>query len=190
MRLADLVAVSRAVTETSGRLEKIGHLADLAQARPAGRNLHRHSISERLARQGRIGIGWALFRRCATFRPPIRRRSSSRRRRRVRRIAGTIGRRIDAAPAGTLRELLRPRPPRGAGLPHHGCSSASFDRARSKACWSKRSRERRTFRPHACAARRCWQATWRRWHVPHSSKASAASRLSGPPFSAGAADAR
>ena len=35
MRLAEVVSVSRAVAETSGRLEKISHLADLLKRVPA-----------------------------------------------------------------------------------------------------------------------------------------------------------
>jgi DNA ligase-1 len=61
MRLADLVAVSRAVTETGGRLEKVRYLADLLKrVPPAELSIVIPFLSGSL-RQGRIGIGGALL---------------------------------------------------------------------------------------------------------------------------------
>jgi len=59
MRLAEVVAVSRAVTETSGRLEKIGHLADLLKRVPADEITIAIRFLSGTLRQGRIGVGFA-----------------------------------------------------------------------------------------------------------------------------------
>jgi DNA ligase 1 len=59
MRLADLVATSRAVSETSGRLEKIRHLADLIARVPPSELGIAIAFLSGGARQGRVGIGYA-----------------------------------------------------------------------------------------------------------------------------------
>src|SRR5262245_51416495 len=61
MRLADLVAASGAVTQTSGRLEKIGHLSDLLKRVPADEIEIAIAFLSGTLRQGRIGIGWATI---------------------------------------------------------------------------------------------------------------------------------
>jgi ATP-dependent DNA ligase I len=61
MRLADLVTVSGAVTQTSGRLRKIGHLADLLKRVPPAELPIAIPFLSGSLRQGRIGIGWALL---------------------------------------------------------------------------------------------------------------------------------
>ena len=59
MRLSEVVATSRAVSETSGRLEKIRHLADLiARVPPSELGIAMAFLSGG-ARQGRVGIGYA-----------------------------------------------------------------------------------------------------------------------------------
>src|SRR5919197_2938443 len=61
MRFAELVAVSRAVAETSGRLEKIGHLAALLTRVPPPELAIVIPFLSGSTRQGRIGIGGALL---------------------------------------------------------------------------------------------------------------------------------
>src|SRR5882672_9628450 len=61
MRLSDLVAASRAVTETSGRLEKIGHLSDLLKRVPPNELEIAIPFLSGSIRQGRIGVGFALI---------------------------------------------------------------------------------------------------------------------------------
>jgi DNA ligase-1 len=61
MRLAEVVAASRAVAGTSGRLEKIGHLANLLERVPADEIEIAIAFLTGSARQGRIGIGFALI---------------------------------------------------------------------------------------------------------------------------------
>ena len=61
MRLADVVAASQAVTNTSGRLEKIAHLADLLKRVPPGEVEIVVPFLSGSTRQGRIGIGYALL---------------------------------------------------------------------------------------------------------------------------------
>src|SRR5581483_11451677 len=61
MRLADLVATSRAVAETSGRLDKVGHLADLLRRTPPERIETVIAFLSGSTRQGRIGIGGAAL---------------------------------------------------------------------------------------------------------------------------------
>jgi len=61
MRLAEVVAASRAVAETSGRLEKIGHLSDLLKRVPADEMEIAIPFLTGSTRQGRIGIGGALI---------------------------------------------------------------------------------------------------------------------------------
>src|SRR5262245_38399009 len=61
MRLAEVVAASRAVTETSGRLEKIGHLSDLLKRVPPDEIEIAINYLSGSLRQGRIGIGWATI---------------------------------------------------------------------------------------------------------------------------------
>lgn len=65
MLLADLVEASARVRETSGRLAKIGHLADLL--RRAGPEEVGIAVSylSGLVRQGRIGVGYATLRGAA-----------------------------------------------------------------------------------------------------------------------------
>jgi DNA ligase 1 len=59
MRLADVVTVSRAVGGTSGRLEKVGHLADLLRRVPAEEIETVIGFLSGAPRQGRMGIGGA-----------------------------------------------------------------------------------------------------------------------------------
>jgi ATP-dependent DNA ligase I len=59
MRLADVVAVSRAVGATSARLEKMAHLADLLKRTPADQIPIVIAFLSGSMRQGRIGIGFA-----------------------------------------------------------------------------------------------------------------------------------
>jgi DNA ligase-1 len=59
MRLADVVAASRAVAGTTGRLEKVGHLADLMQRVPSEEIETVIGFLSGAARQGRMGIGGA-----------------------------------------------------------------------------------------------------------------------------------
>ena len=61
MQLAELVAASRAVAETSGRLEKIGHLADFLRRVPPDELAIAIPFLTGSTRQGRIGIGMALI---------------------------------------------------------------------------------------------------------------------------------
>jgi DNA ligase-1 len=61
MRLADLVAVSQAVAGTSGRLEKIGHLAGLLTRVPPETMAMAIGMLSGEARQGRMGVGGALL---------------------------------------------------------------------------------------------------------------------------------
>src|SRR5262245_3921107 len=61
MRLADLVASSKAVAETSGRLEKIGHLAELLKRVPPDEIPIVIPFLSGSTRQGRIGIGFAAL---------------------------------------------------------------------------------------------------------------------------------
>jgi DNA ligase-1 len=61
MRLAEIVAASRAVADTSGRLEKIRHLADLLTRTPPDTLPIVIAFLSGEARQGRMGIGAALL---------------------------------------------------------------------------------------------------------------------------------
>jgi DNA ligase 1 len=61
MRLADIVAASAAVAATSGRLEKIGHLAALLQRVPRDELSIVIPFLSGEMRQGRIGIGGAAL---------------------------------------------------------------------------------------------------------------------------------
>jgi DNA ligase 1 len=61
MRLAELVATSRAVGESSGRLQKIGHLAGLLRNIPPTELETAIAFLSGSARQGRIGIGSAAI---------------------------------------------------------------------------------------------------------------------------------
>ncbi len=61
MRLADLVSTSAAVAETSGRLEKIGRLADLLRRTPPEQIATVIAFLSGSTRQGRIGIGGAAL---------------------------------------------------------------------------------------------------------------------------------
>jgi DNA ligase 1 len=61
MRLAELVAVSKAVADTSGRLEKIGHLAELLKRVPPAEIPIVIPFLSGSARQGRVGIGFAAL---------------------------------------------------------------------------------------------------------------------------------
>src|SRR5215218_3772024 len=69
MRLAEVVAASAAVAGTSGRLEKIGHLADLLRRAPAATLPIVIAFLSGEARQGRIGIGGALLSAMRDVRP-------------------------------------------------------------------------------------------------------------------------
>ncbi|HMJ82897.1 MAG TPA: ATP-dependent DNA ligase [Vicinamibacterales bacterium] len=59
MRLADVVAASSAVAGTSGRLEKVAHLADVIRRVPSDEIETVISFLSGAARQGRMGIGFA-----------------------------------------------------------------------------------------------------------------------------------
>ena len=61
MRLAEVVSASAAVAATSGRLEKIGHLADLIRRTPADQIATVIAFLSGSTRQGRIGIGGAAL---------------------------------------------------------------------------------------------------------------------------------
>src|SRR5213596_2351436 len=61
VRLADIVAVSRAVSDTAGRLEKIAHLAELLKRAQSGDIAMVITFLSGEARQGRMGIGGALL---------------------------------------------------------------------------------------------------------------------------------
>jgi DNA ligase-1 len=61
MRLAEVVTASKAVGATSGRLEKIGHLADLVRRVPPDEVEIVIGFLTGEARQGRIGVGGALL---------------------------------------------------------------------------------------------------------------------------------
>src|SRR5262249_26069429 len=59
MRLAELVAASRAVSGSSGRLAKIGHLADILRRTPPDEIAVVVGFLSGQPRQGRLGIGGA-----------------------------------------------------------------------------------------------------------------------------------
>ena len=59
MRLADVVAASSAVAGTSGRLEKVAHLADVIRRVPSDEIETVIGFLSGAARQGRMGIGFA-----------------------------------------------------------------------------------------------------------------------------------
>src|SRR3989442_5875897 len=61
MRFAELVATSRAVAETSGRLEKIGHLASFLKRLPPDEIEMAAAFLSGSPRQGSIGIGGAAL---------------------------------------------------------------------------------------------------------------------------------
>src|SRR5206468_11016118 len=61
MRLAEIVSVSRAVTGTSGRLEKTRYLADLLKRLPPDEIVVVVPFLSGSTRQGRIGIGGAML---------------------------------------------------------------------------------------------------------------------------------
>ncbi|PYR07374.1 MAG: ATP-dependent DNA ligase [Acidobacteria bacterium] len=107
MRFAELVAVSRAVAETSGRLEKIGHLAALlARVPPAELAIVIPFLSGG-TRQGRIGIGGALLSEMRDVPPAaVPRLDISDVDAAIDRLAALSGAGSTAARAQTLRELL------------------------------------------------------------------------------------
>src|SRR5258706_12309059 len=59
MRLSEVVAASRAVGGTSGRLDKVGHLADLLRRVPPEEIETVIGFLSGAPRQGRMGIGGA-----------------------------------------------------------------------------------------------------------------------------------
>ncbi len=61
MRLSELVATSRAVSETSSRLEKVKHLAALVERVPPGEIDAAIAFLSGSPRQGRIGLGGAAI---------------------------------------------------------------------------------------------------------------------------------
>jgi len=61
MRFADIVSVSHAVTETTGRLEKTRHLGDLLKRIPADEIAVVVPFLTGSTRQGRVGIGGAML---------------------------------------------------------------------------------------------------------------------------------
>ena len=68
---ADLVATSRAVAATSGRLDKVTALADLLRRVPPDQVPIAIGLLVGEPRQGRLGVGWA---RCPGPKCPRRRR--------------------------------------------------------------------------------------------------------------------
>ena len=107
MRLAEVVSVSRAVAETSGRLEKISHLADLLKRVPADEIAIAIPFLTGALRQGRIGIGGASI---AALRdvPPADAPSATLREvdAAFDRVAATSGPGSSSARAQVLRDLL------------------------------------------------------------------------------------
>jgi DNA ligase-1 len=108
MRLAELVATSRAVGESSGRLQKIGHLATLLKNIPPTQLEVAIAFLSGSARQGRIGIGSAAINE-ARAAPPSEAATldlddvdAA-----FERIATLSGAGSTAAKAGILRDLLR-----------------------------------------------------------------------------------
>src|SRR5260221_12211944 len=61
MRLSEVVAASRAVGGTSGRLDKVGHLADLLRRVPPEEIETVIGFLSGAPRQGRMGIGGATL---------------------------------------------------------------------------------------------------------------------------------
>src|ERR1051325_11731959 len=108
MHLADLVAASRAVTESSGRLAKIGHLTSLLRRVPPDEIEITIAFLSGAPRQGRIGIGGAVL---ADPRAVPAAASATRELREVdatfERIARVTGARSGAERASLLRDLLR-----------------------------------------------------------------------------------
>ena len=143
MSLHDLVTTSAAVGEASGRLAKIGLLADLL------RRLAPEEIEIAIGflsgepRQGRIGIGgatiWSGEGRPAADTPSLQ---PARRGRGVH--ADRRDRRARARPphASSGFAISWAAPPALSRTSSSGCCSASCVRARSRACWSKPSPKR------------------------------------------------
>jgi DNA ligase 1 len=107
VRFADVVAVSRAVAGTSGRLEKIDRLADLLKRTPPDEIQIVVACLTGEPRQGRLGIGWTQL---APMRDVPPRHVPSLEVRTVDatfdRMAATTGSRSAEARAGLLRGLL------------------------------------------------------------------------------------
>jgi len=107
VRFSEVVAASSAVAGTSGRLEKIGYLADLLKRTPPDELEVVVAILTGEPRQGRLGIGWALL---APLREVPSAESSSLEVRAVDaafdRVAATSGARSAGERARLLRELL------------------------------------------------------------------------------------
>src|SRR5688572_25351551 len=108
MRLAELVATSRAVGESSGRLQKVGRLAALLRNVPATELEMAIAFLSGSARQGRIGIGGAAINQ-ARVAPPSETATldlgdvdAA-----FERIATHAGAGSAGAKAGILRDLLR-----------------------------------------------------------------------------------
>src|SRR4051812_13317972 len=107
MSLSDLVATSRAVAESSGRLDKIERLSALLKRTPPEEIEIAVAFLSGSTRQGRIGIGGAVVRDC---RQQPHQPGSTLELRDVDdafgRIAALSGSGSAAAKAGALRELL------------------------------------------------------------------------------------
>ena len=107
MSLSDLVATSRAVTESSGRLDKIGQLSAFLKRTRADEIEIGVSFLSGTTRQGRIGIGGAVIRACRQEPPSSESTLQlSDVDEAFGRIAGLSGSGSSAARAGVLRQLL------------------------------------------------------------------------------------
>ena len=167
MRLGDVAEASRAVAGTAGRLEKIGHLAGLLSRVPPDEIAIVIAFLSGEPRQGRMKIGGAVL---SGLRDVPRRRSAAagapRGRCHLRSHRRPLGRRSASGRAQLLRDLMRSRDRRRAGLPRPpALRRAATGRARRRA--DRRGRPRRPASgARASAARRCWPATSRRSRAP------------------------
>ena len=162
MRLADLVATSRAVGESSGRLQKIAHLASLLGHASSDEIETVISFLSGSPRQGRIGIGGAAIREARAV--PAAGESTLEVRDVDRAFDGIMaasGAGSNAARASRLRDLMG----RATADEQDFLARLLFGELRQGALEgvlrrSGRARAR-TSRPPRSAARRCWPAPWR-----------------------------
>ena len=162
MLLAELAATSSAVAAVRGRLEKVARLANLIKRLAPDEVPVAIAYLSGSLRQGRIGVGSAAIRTAHDVPPAM---SASLTIADVDRVFETVS---TIAGAGStrlrqeqLRALFTAATRGGAGIPDQAAlRRAATGRARRRAGRSGRA-SRRTFRPHACAAPRCWPATWR-----------------------------
>ena len=151
MRFGELVAVSRAVAETSGRSDKVGHLASFLQ-RLAGEEIEiATAFLSGAPRQGRIGLGAAALSASRGIAPAD---SPTLDLRDVDEGFGAIqsaaGRGSTDARADRLRALLGPFHQRRAELSHtSGCGRPASRRTRRGACRRRREGGRRICRARA-----------------------------------------